>query len=410
MAYRAGKVGAPVRTQDVATALGVSETRVGKLCTNYDKIKKWAKFKPVKHTKLTALTVDDRRSVHYGITNIPLYNYQAPMAMRMAGRGDSTFDPVNGYASEYWKYETPGVNDPKRLGDFDQYNHTIATPPISPMDADELDLQQGTGSTINFDFPVNDPDDVNMNLAIRLNDFDFGLVAKRLSEPTATVSNAPYYLGVCITDGIGTGNDCPGTRLFTQSTPIVGANASFTTVTSGGKKCVRVSIPYADFVASAPPKGESIMVFPFVADSSFGIMSPNGTKRNLIPLTMAAKYYKVKTSNQFSVAFTDISGSITSAANKTCSITVKVKIINNHTGEMSFTGTLTLFKEGGSEIQEKALRAGTIQPGTPYEGTFTFTGISYAGDTSPGNYYVVLTATPADKVNYEIRSEMVRPL
>ena len=248
-----GKITKPVNTTDVSTVLGVASHNVGALCTS-DKIKAWAKYKPVKHPKYTQLTEADRQSVHYGITQIPLFTSQISMAKFMY---DRSVAPINGAMTAYWKYEYPGPKDPKRLGDFDGYLHEDSDM-IMCIDATEIDVRYGS-EPVDFDFPV-----ATKDALLKITDFDYQQMWKNYSTVN---SGARYYLGVCITDGSES-----GTRLFTQSTQINGANLSTKVVTTNGKNCVRISIPYTVFKDNLPPAGY-LAVFPFVTDYTISLVS-----------------------------------------------------------------------------------------------------------------------------------------
>ena len=365
-----GKITKPVKTQDVATVIGVTSSNVSTLCTS-NKINKWAKYKPVKHPKYTELTEADRQSVHYGITQVPLFTNQLDMAKFM---NDGSSSPLNGTYSEYWKYEYPGAKDPKRLGDYNGYLHT-GTQFIMMMDATEIDVRYGS-DPVNFDFPV-----ATEAENLKISDFDY----RQLWTNYDTVnSGARYYLGVCMTDGKES-----GTRLVTQTVMI---NNSLSTVTVNGKKCVRISVPHDVFMATPPPAG-NLTVFPFVTDYTIPQLAvPGGTGRPAIPFTMAKSVVRFITGDAFLVTWGEVTW--TSPSMTTRNITVKVQI-KNQSGtnlyiDTTKQGTFTIKDSAGTVNKSVSLLPPNIEikDGQTYTATLTFDGYK------PSSYTLSINWTP----------------
>lgn len=109
-----GVIKAPVNISDVRGILGTNSGQVYDLCIS-DKIKMWAKHKPVSYPKVGVLTDSEFESIDYGL--------------------EPTVSPQSNprYIEDaYWKYSPPtgGINSPYRLHDFDGYDHKALYPPI----------------------------------------------------------------------------------------------------------------------------------------------------------------------------------------------------------------------------------------------------------------------------------------
>ena len=134
MANSNGIITAPVRLlADVSSVLGVAGN-LGYLCSNvHGRINKWAKYKPIKFAKKSALTDDERATKNYGITNIPW--------MTEFGACVAFIDRTENELSAYYAYESPTGGDasPYRLLDFDKYDSN-ATAPIYPSSKTNLEM------------------------------------------------------------------------------------------------------------------------------------------------------------------------------------------------------------------------------------------------------------------------------
>lgn len=109
----------PVSISAVASALGVSSYDLGTLCTS-ERIKKWAKYKPVRHETFGEITAAQRKSVNHGYSFASYTNLSNLMDAAVA----------LGQSGEAWTYNKPrgvysNVKEPFRLLDFNGYNSDV---------------------------------------------------------------------------------------------------------------------------------------------------------------------------------------------------------------------------------------------------------------------------------------------
>ena len=98
----------------VRDELGAGTNDVGQLCI-HPNINKWSKWKPVRHDKVVGLVESDLESVNCGL-NIPYVSSLAQVISTYRG----------GILS--WEYDKPrggSLNEPYRLGDFRNYEHSV---------------------------------------------------------------------------------------------------------------------------------------------------------------------------------------------------------------------------------------------------------------------------------------------
>ena len=118
MAFSNGIITAPVSIDDVKQALGVGSNDLGTLCKS-DKINKWSKIKPIRHSKKNGMTDSDYTTHFCGMdapvsTSLPLLDIY--MGMKVAG----TFSN--------WIHLIPrglDENEPYRLEDFLRYDTKV---------------------------------------------------------------------------------------------------------------------------------------------------------------------------------------------------------------------------------------------------------------------------------------------
>lgn len=117
MGYSNGVISAPVNTDDVCTALGVSKHEVGYLCSNaHLKINPFAKFKPTRYDN-----VDSVDGYWKGLDgNCGFAPYQLSSIADIVNHCDGT---LNG-----WEYLAPNGSYWKRLTDFVGYKHNAVRP------------------------------------------------------------------------------------------------------------------------------------------------------------------------------------------------------------------------------------------------------------------------------------------
>lgn len=114
MPYEGGHLKAPISVADVGTAIGSNSLDVATLCSNANNsIKRWAKYKPVRYDKVGDITLDERKSVMYGLS--PNYIASATNAASNIINNIQTTIPSTGL----WNYYAPRPGtDWCRLTDF----------------------------------------------------------------------------------------------------------------------------------------------------------------------------------------------------------------------------------------------------------------------------------------------------
>lgn len=143
MANSNGYITAPVSIYDVEQALGDSSTDLGTLCQS-TRINKWARYKPVKCTKL--FTNDELESNNTWKSTSTWWKATAGNC----GIAYNTFSSVANVKTAIdnqalvWTYDPPtgGASQPFRLTDFNQYVHN-AIPPVWGLYAQTAILQAG---------------------------------------------------------------------------------------------------------------------------------------------------------------------------------------------------------------------------------------------------------------------------
>lgn len=113
----------PISISQVASALGAASNDLGTLCT-HENINMWAKWKPVSFKSLGELTLEQQRSVSFGLF-VPDSGIVNALSVSKAGE-------IADITTNEWEYSlkpTGGENSPYRLSDFRGYNHD-AQPPI----------------------------------------------------------------------------------------------------------------------------------------------------------------------------------------------------------------------------------------------------------------------------------------
>ena len=386
MAHSSGSITAPVNTDDIVATIAESLHDIGTLGMSA-KTNGWSKIKPVIHTKKGNLTDADRKSVQYGITNIPFFTNTAFMALFMhSGKPD----PMSGAKSSYWTYARPGANDWKREEDYAGYWHN-AIEPISPIAADKITVIHDRGDPdygyVHFDFPVA-TDARNLKIS------DFDLI--QLSSPAN--AGAPFYLGVCITDGVckyansSNMNDYTGTRMITQAAKI---NDNLQTVTVGGKACARISIPHDDFMAAdkVPPNGK-VMIFAFLSSAMISKFSIPVSGATYIPLNMSGKEMILITGDRLYITFTELTAqklSSPSTGTYNGQLTYKVTIKNQTNMSFGVNGGTVAASGPGSPPSSGFI--GSIRTIAAGE-TITIQGVIPI--TRAGTYTVTVTYTDVD--------------
>lgn len=149
------------------------------------KINKWAKYKPVSYRKDFNLTDEERKSVYWGISNIPEFRRLGYLFNFVNGNTSSPNIPECGLQPEYFSYSLPsgGSASPYRLEDFCRYD-TDAKPPI------------GEPAFTEFELSTND---TSISVVYTNTYFENGLSLYDIMGPVA--SN--YYVGLAIVNSSG---------------------------------------------------------------------------------------------------------------------------------------------------------------------------------------------------------------
>lgn len=173
-----GKITAPVNLiADVSPVLGASSTNLSALCTS-DKINKWSKYKPVRHSSTAKLTEPERVFVNHGFDVQDAHSMDIVALVNKASTNDD------------WVYLKPrgsSYNERYRLGDFDKYNSNAGTmfsyasipksiPTIgTTVEGTELRFTYNPSSELkvtDFGFVNNLGDDLHYAVAYYLNEND----------------------------------------------------------------------------------------------------------------------------------------------------------------------------------------------------------------------------------------------
>lgn len=182
-----------VEIADIQTVIGSSRNDIGGLIVNGD-INKWAKYKPVRHSKAGVLTDAERLSVIYGLSIPECYpstllsqystewSYLKPRGLNGAGQGSHEwyrFLDFNGYQRQKWSIY--GSNS--MLSTI--FNGQLTIP----------GLTIGAEDVIAFSMQCRENDDIDQYEGLLYPyDFDNAYPVKY------NLSN--YYIGLCIIDNI----------------------------------------------------------------------------------------------------------------------------------------------------------------------------------------------------------------
>lgn len=135
MGFENNKITAPIDLADVAKALGVSKEDIGYLCTS-DKVKPWAKFKPIKVAGVETPTNHWTGGNGKCGFNIPLQGLTTGTLNKESFVALFTADGVNS-----WTYDQPTDGDWLRITDFEGY-YALATAPYGRVYDISVDKDQ----------------------------------------------------------------------------------------------------------------------------------------------------------------------------------------------------------------------------------------------------------------------------
>lgn len=145
MAYSGGIITAPVRTIDIAQALGVSSRNVGRLCQHAN-INKWAKNKPFRSDIIRPATAQDRIGANYGLNFVVTegeVGNDVIGAVKRAAQDTScyTYDTTTTGHLAQGKPRGRAYNEWYRMRDFNGYWHD-APAPIQGFSANDLEINR----------------------------------------------------------------------------------------------------------------------------------------------------------------------------------------------------------------------------------------------------------------------------
>ena len=131
-----GIITKPVNTTDVSTVLGVASHNIPTLCSS-EKINWASKNKPIRYTKVTALTDIERLGTVADRQNGIYFGVKMAVLNKISDMHTASFE---------YQRPRPGT-DPCRLGDFDGYDHNAVPNPVGTLP-----------SVIYIDLPYKDGD------------------------------------------------------------------------------------------------------------------------------------------------------------------------------------------------------------------------------------------------------------
>ena len=187
MSVNNGKITPPISIDDVKSVLGESSNDLATLCKS-TKINMWSKVKPMSYSgAMFDMTDEQRKSVNYGIGNIPEYVQVLTMASDVF---NDKMDKANNVSSlntrvDAWQYYSPtgGSISPYRMGDFKGYwAHAIS--PFGKVTSSTIEGTLSGNVSITFGGNTTDGDSV------------------RLTDMYANGKNvSSMYMGICLYDG-----------------------------------------------------------------------------------------------------------------------------------------------------------------------------------------------------------------
>jgi hypothetical protein len=183
MAYVDPIITLPMTLQDACDALGYQTNDVGDLLRNAD-VNKWARYKPVEFYAGGpygfAINETQRRSVNYGITDIPYWTSRMLGNMLNFWFGVDTSSanyPEIGLKAAYWNYLRPTtafrlsdlLEDPSNPNSRAYFNR--AKPPLGNISASQVEISPG--GHITFEFEKNE-EGVSAGLTVKYEDLQMG--------------------------------------------------------------------------------------------------------------------------------------------------------------------------------------------------------------------------------------------
>ena len=261
MGHNAGKITAPVNTDDVRAVLGVDSHDVKTLCMS-DKINGWSLHKPLRGFSFRALAERDFTGEAEDVAAGVVYGLRAATA---AGRLDGIHDCDFGYAGR------PGDTDWGRLTDFEGYDHNAAPLPTGTVpEWHYIDLGSATVRvTLSFAGGFNGTGKPSNQRAVSVD----GII-RATDSANASARLSAYYPCACVTLRGSEWLRCLDTGANAElerpdpSLPVVGGGKSGQTVTSDGTDSgswlVNWDMPLGTLMekagVAAPNDGETLTV------------------------------------------------------------------------------------------------------------------------------------------------------
>ena len=200
---------------EVKAVLAETANSVGGLCTS-PKINKWAKFKPIRNSKVGDLLLTDFYNANYGI-DLPIYSNVNAMITAMSSIGGK---------SPSWGYSRPTgcAISPYRIGDFRGYNDN-AFPPIGAFSMTNRAAVNGGNPNINGYIIMAQGDETNIGWQ------DLNLAGRKLGIALKNLSTNNIYTATSAEDGAGNVT----INVVDKAVPVGGYNGFlFLTNQSGG--------------------------------------------------------------------------------------------------------------------------------------------------------------------------------
>lgn len=113
MGYSNAYISSPVSIKDLQQGIGTSLTDLGTIVTDAP-VNMWAKYKPIRHSNMDYVTMQDRKNAFFGLSFPKISGWQNPYF------GNLAFGIISG-SGEKWDYLKPrgaNFNEPYRLTDY----------------------------------------------------------------------------------------------------------------------------------------------------------------------------------------------------------------------------------------------------------------------------------------------------
>lgn len=136
-----------ITTALVRNTIGGSTNKVAHLCTD-PQVNKWSRWKPIRASKITGITISDLQAVNYGLH----VNSSTSLSLLKA------LLPAEGEVGGGVTYSIPmgGSSSPFRLGDFRNYNHSATIPwGTGVSSSTPITVKKGSAAIYNQDYILN---------------------------------------------------------------------------------------------------------------------------------------------------------------------------------------------------------------------------------------------------------------